>query len=282
MRYHYKYGSWVVYRIPFIQQYMYFWTQMLENENMLGMPISKDDMLTTVNIKDVLDCVTIAALSKKSMIWSYREPQRHLEASTILPGSHNGDTSSSSDENNQQATAIKHVYELISEPLSLVMMADVMSRALREAGSGFDVDAAVISDEQLVSYLKLVSKPSSFNVEELKSTLNNVTKIKDDVQNISRDIDDFADRPLSFLQGNSFIDGILFKNREHQDSPDLYPCPDATLTPFCIQLILNHLKVSRNNMPPIVPNNDVRDITGRVPIPIDIFFMLNRKLFRPE
>ncbi|KAG2205061.1 hypothetical protein INT46_000034 [Mucor plumbeus] len=197
VRYHYKYGSWVVYRILFIQQYMYFWTQMFENQNILDMPISENDMLVT------------------SMVWSYREPQQHLEAFTILSGGHDTATSSSSDESNQQPTAIKRVYELTSEPLSLVMMADAMSRALREAGSDFDVDAAVISDEQLESYLKFVFKPSLLNVNELNNVLNDIFKIKDDIQNSPRVVDDFANRPYSFLQGSPFIDDILLKNREH-------------------------------------------------------------------
>lgn len=213
---------------------------MFENQNMLGMPISRVDMLITVNVKDVLDCVTIAALSKKSIVWSYREPQHHIEASTIIPGGHGGDTSSSSDVSNQQATAMKCVYELTNEPLSLVLMANAMSRALRKAGSGFDVNAAVIFDVKLESYLKFVSKLSLLNVDELNSVLNDVTVIEDEVQSISRAIDDFANRSSSFLQESSFFDDILFKNREHQDNPNLYPCPVATLTPLCIQLILNH------------------------------------------
>ena len=149
------------------------------------------------------------------MVWSYREPQQHLEAFTILSGGHDTATSSSSDESNQQPTAIKRVYELTSEPLSLVMMADAMSRALREAGSDFDVDAAFISDEQLESYLKFVSKPSLLNVNELNNVLNDIFKIKDDIQNSPRVVDDFANRPYSFLQGSPFIDDILLKNREH-------------------------------------------------------------------
>lgn len=306
MRHHYKYGSWAIYRIPFIQQYMYFWSQMLENKNMLGMPISESDMLVSVNIKDVLDCVAIASLSKKSVVWASSKPQHHLEASTMLAtGSepNNSDTLSSSDESNDnndsQVAAMKHVYELTSEPLSLVMMSDAMSRALHEAGSSFDVDSAVISDEQLETYLKHVAKSdkkgdaaaAAVYDDELNGILSSVatiTNIRTDVSSVnSRDIDSFFlpdPQSRSFLQEDcSFINAILLsKDREHQDSPDLYPCPATTLTPFCIQLIMNHFRIARNNMPPMAPNNDIRDITGRAPIPMDIFFMLNRKLFRPE
>ncbi|KAI8640443.1 hypothetical protein BD408DRAFT_434198 [Parasitella parasitica] len=282
MHHQLKYGSWVVYRIPFIQQYMYFWSLMFENKNVLGMPISIQDMLISVNANDVLDCVAIASLSKKSMVWAYHEPHRHLQASTILPGGPDGDTSSSSDDNNRQVKAIKRVYELTSEPQTLMMMAEAASQALREAGSGFDVDAVVISDEQLENYLKLVAKSGkdkSFVNSELDRTLGKISKVKDDTKHILREVDDI---PSLFSQSNSLIHDVLFKNRGHQDSSDLYPCPADTLTPFCIHLILNHFKVARNSLPPMAPNNDIRDITGRVPMPIDVFFMLNRKLLRSD
>ncbi|GAN04252.1 hypothetical protein MAM1_0058d03712 [Mucor ambiguus] len=278
LRHHYKYGSWVVYRIPCIQQYMYFWTQMLENKNILGMPISEGDMLMTVNIKDVHECVAIASLSKKSMVWAYREPERHLEASTILPGGPDGDTSSSSDDSsNQQPVAIKRVYELVSEPLTLVMMADAISRALGEAGGSFTVDAAVLTDEQVETYLKLVAKTkqsSAATIDAYEWTcILSTAKILE---------------PSSYQQGASELlqsrsSLVTTKSRDHQDSPDVYPCPADTLTPFCIQLIMNHFKVARNMMmPPLGPSHDIRDIIGRSAIPIDVFFMLNRKLFHPQ
>ncbi|KAL9549466.1 hypothetical protein MBANPS3_005194 [Mucor bainieri] len=282
LRHHYKYGSWVVYRIPFIQQYMYFWTQMLENNNMLGMPISEGDMLMTVNIKDVHECIAVASLSKKSMVWTYREPERLMKASTILPGGPDADTSSSSsssdNSSSQQPVAIKRVYELVSEPLTLAMMADAMSRALREAGAGFRVEAAVLTDEQLETYLKLVAKTKqsgagSIDAGEWARILGAAKVVP----------------PSSYQQGISELlqsrsSLVTTKNRDHhQDSPDVYPCPADTLTPFCIQLIMNHFKVARNAMmPPLVPGNDVRDIIGRAPIPMDVFFMLNRKLFHPQ
>lgn len=277
LRHHYMYGSWVVFRIPFIQQYMYFWTQMLENKNILGMPISEGDMLMTVNIKDVHECVATASLSKKSMVWTYRKPQLQLQDSTILPGRPDDDTSSSSDDNNnqQRVVAIKRVYELVSEPFTVTMMADAMSRALREAGSSFNVDAAILTDEQLETYLKLVAKTkqsgaASIQADELNSILNATKTLK---LSYPRDV-------LELLQSRS---SLFMEHRDHQDSPDVYPCPADTLTPFCIQLILNHFKVARNMiMPPLIPNYDVRDIIGRSPIPIDVFFMLNRKLFRPQ
>lgn len=277
LRHHYMYGSWVVFRIPFIQQYMYFWTQMLENKNILGMPISEGDMLMTVNIKDVHQCVATASLSKKSMVWTYREPQLQLQDSTILPGGPDDDTSSSSDDNNnqQRVVAIKRVYELVSEPFTVTMMADAMSRALREAGSSFNVDAAILTDEQLETYLKLVAKTkqsgaASIQADELNSILNATKTLK-----LS-----YPGDVLELLESRS---SLFMEHRDHQDSPDVYPCPADTLTPFCIQLILNHFKVARNMiMPPLIPNHDVRDIIGRSPIPIDVFFMLNRKLFRPQ
>ncbi|KAL7312040.1 hypothetical protein PS15m_007844 [Mucor circinelloides] len=277
LRHHYMYGSWVVFRIPFIQQYMYFWTQMLENKNILGMPISEGDMLMTVNIKDVHECVATASLSKKSMVWTYREPQLQLQDSTILPGGPDDDASSSSDDNNNQqgVVAIKRVYELVSEPSTVTMMADAMSRALREAGSSFSVDAAILTDEQLETYLKLVAKTkqsgaASIQADELNRILNAAKTLK-----LS-----YPGDVLELLQSRS---SLFMEHQGHQDSPDVYPCPADTLTPFCIQLILNHFKVARNMiMPPLIPSHDVRDIIGRSPIPIDVFFMLNRKLFHPQ
>lgn len=289
LRHHYKYGSWVVYRIPFIQQYMYFWTQMLENNNMLGMPISESDMLLTVNIKDVQECVAIASLSKKSMVWTYREPERHLDASTILAGGPDGDssTSSSSDDGSssiqQPAVAIKRVYELISEPLTLAMMADAMSRALREAGGSFGVNAAVLTDEQLETYLKLVAKTkqsgtAAVDIDAWTRNILDTAKILEPAASSS-----YQQGVSELLQSRSFLASTT--NRDHQDSPDLYPCPADTLTPFCIQLIMNHFRVARNMpvSPPMLPSsNDIRDIIGRAPIPIDVFFMMNRKLFHPQ
>ncbi|CAO3616714.1 unnamed protein product [Mucor fragilis] len=277
LRHHYKYGSWVVYRIPFIQQYMYFWTHMLENKNMLGMPISEGDMLMTVNIKDIHECVAIASLSKKSMVWTYREPERQLKASTILPGGSDGDTSSSSDDSNQQPVAIKRVYELVSEPLSLAMMADAMSRALREAGGSFSVDAAVLTDGQLETYLKLVAKTKQSGAASIQA--DEWARILDAAESLQPS--SYQQDISQLLESRSSL--ATTKHRDHQDSPDVYPCPAGTLTPFCIQLILNHFKVARNTtMPPMVPSNDIRDIIGRSPIPIDVFFMLNRKLFHPQ
>lgn len=274
---HYKYGSWVVYRIPFIQQYMYFWTHMLENKNMLGMPISEGDMLMTVNIKDIHECVAIASLSKKSMVWTYREPERQLKASTILPGGSDGDTSSSSDDSNQQPVAIKRVYELVSEPLSLAMMADAMSRALREAGGSFSVDAAVLTDGQLETYLKLVAKTKQSGAASIQA--DEWARILDAAKSLQPS--SYQQDISQLLESRSSL--ATTKHHDHQDSPDVYPCPAGTLTPFCIQLILNHFKVARNTtMPPMVPSNDIRDIIGRSPIPIDVFFMLNRKLFHPQ
>jgi len=273
LRHRYKYGSWVVYRIPFIQQYMYFWIHMLENKNILGMPISEGDMLMTVNIKDVHECVAMASLSKKSMVWTYHEPERHLQASTILPGGPDGDTSSS-----QQPMVIKRVYELVSEPLTLTMMADAMSRALREAGGSYNVDAAVLTDEQLEIYLKLVAKTKQRDAASMDATewgrILDAAKI--------RQSSSYQQGVSELLQSRSSLASTA-KHRDHQDSPDVYPCPADTLTPFCIQLILNHFKVARNMvMPPLVLNNDIRDIIGRSPISMDVFFMLNRKLFHPQ
>ncbi|KAF1799277.1 hypothetical protein FB192DRAFT_1329414 [Mucor lusitanicus] len=253
LRHHYKYGSWVVYRIPFIQQYMYFWTQMLENNNMLGMPISESDMLLTVNIKDVQECVAIASLSKKSMVIQ------------------------------QPAVAIKRVYELISEPLTLAMMADAMSRALREAGGSFGVNAAVLTDEQLETYLKLVAKTkqsgaAAVDIDAWTRNILDTAKILEPAASSS-----YQQGVSELLQSRSFLASTT--NRDHQDSPDLYPCPADTLTPFCIQLIMNHFRVARNMpvSPPMLPSsNDIRDIIGRAPIPIDVFFMMNRKLFHPQ
>ncbi|KAG2200279.1 hypothetical protein INT47_000272 [Mucor saturninus] len=259
----FKYGDWVVFRIPMIQQFMYFWSSMIENKSVIGMPIAESNMLTTVNIKDVCECICQAALSKKCIVWGQTKNDDVIS-----------DGSSSNSEYVTTHTTLKRVYGLTSDNvMTLTMIAQALSDALKEAGFSSDVEPATITREQLESYLKFVSEePAEDKVESF------LTIIFPDIIAKKRNIS--TGGLLSNFR-SLFIGSEVAKPCE-MDDPNWYPSPPRFLTPFCIQVILDHLNISRQPEIPMLPSSDVRDITGRKPIDLSSFFMKNRRQFRPE
>lgn len=264
LRDRYKYGAWVVFRIPLIQQFMHFWASMIENKSTIGLSMSESDYLLTVNIMDVCECVCQAALSKKCSVWANQQ-----------------DASGSSDDDEEETAAdvvaraaIKRVYELTcATPAGLYLISKALSDAVRKDGFDVDIEATIITDEQLESYLKFVSGEKKKELETLLSTV-----YKDKENKLKKASSESGSLLKSFKA--FFIDDKA-KVTYDQDDPNWYPAPKV-LNPFCIDLILNHFRNARSPDVPNMPSSDICDITGRAPIEISEFFMENRRQFRPE
>lgn len=264
----FKYGAWVVFRIPMIQQFMHFWSSMIENKSVIGMPITEANVLTTVNIKDVCECICQATLSKKSVIWSQPLVDALGSDSSSDYSSHN------KTENIPPHTSLKRVYELTSDnALTLTMIAQALSDALKEEGFSSDVEPATITEEQLEGYLKFVSEePAAAKLESFFTTI-----FPDVVAKIHTP---YSGGLLSNFK-SMFLSNEVTKPSD-MDDPNWYPSPTIFLTPFCTEVILEHFRIARQPEIPMFPSNDIRDITGRDPIDLSCFFMKNRRQFRPE
>ncbi|ORE13220.1 hypothetical protein BCV71DRAFT_278714 [Rhizopus microsporus] len=235
------FGKWIIFRVPFIQQYLHFWSKMVEDRRILGMPISQTDSLETVHIKDICACVAQAALSKMSMAWGAKYPQ-------------------------------KRVYELRSVPsFTLYNMAKSLSESLKEDGQAPEIHSAVVTEEQMEHYLKVLASGSS--VTNMHRILGSMS--------LGVCIDSY--KPGILYSVYHGVGRIIFSAAlKEEDDPRWYPCPAEVLTPFCIQLIMDHFKTARNpEWSPVVDNpTDIRDLTGNDPIPVSRFFMNNRRHFR--
>ncbi|KAI8080956.1 hypothetical protein BDF21DRAFT_338792 [Thamnidium elegans] len=240
-----QYGAWVVFRIPLIQQFMHFWSSMIENKSVIGLPMSESDYLLTVNIMDVCECVCQAALSNKCSVWA-----------------------------NQHESIGSGIYELTcAVPASPYLFSKALSEAVRKDGFDTDVEATVITDEQLENYLKFVSEGKK---KETESFLSVVFQDK----GLKRRKTSSESGLLKSFQ-SLFSDDKAKSSTYEQDDPNWYPAPKY-LNPFCIELILDHFRNTRSPDMPNMPSSDVFDITGRAPIEISEFFMENRRQFRPE
>ncbi|KAI7898239.1 uncharacterized protein BX663DRAFT_490236 [Cokeromyces recurvatus] len=245
----FEYGYWLIFRIPFIQQYMYFWKSMIENKSRLGMPMSKHSLLTMVNIKDVLECVSIACLSKKSAVWSaYANSGNESDNSSSddliklnKPSSKQLQTGGS------HSTGMKKLFMLHSmQPMSLKMIAESLMKALKHDDSGLDIDTIEMEYHELESYLKYIAE----------------------------NMDHCSTNPSSF--------DLASKHKSnHEDHLAWHPMPKEDLKHFQIKLIIDHFKMAHCSDVVAPLNNDVRDILGRDPIELRDFFMLNRRQFRP-
>ncbi|KAG2231345.1 hypothetical protein INT48_006557 [Thamnidium elegans] len=269
LRDRYKYGAWVVFRIPLIQQFMHFWSSMIENKSVIGLPMSESDYLLTVNIMDVCECVCQAALSNKCSVWA----NQHESI-----GSGSGSSSDYEEETTAAdvvaRTAIKRVYELTcAVPASPYLFSKALSEAVRKDGFDTDVEATVITDEQLENYLKFVSEGKKKETESFLSVVFQDKRLK------RRKTSSESGLLKSFQ--SLFSDDKAKSSTYEQDDPNWYPAPKY-LNPFCIELILDHFRNTRSPDMPNMPSSDVFDITGRAPIEISEFFMENRRQFRPE
>ncbi|CAO3674379.1 unnamed protein product [Rhizopus stolonifer] len=189
-----EYGNWVIFRIPFIQQYLYFWSQMISSQCVLGMPMSQTDHLETIHVKDICRCVAQAVLTKKSMVWQTLE---------------------------------KRVYDLRSTPsLNLSQMAKSLSDSLQHP----ELCSVIITEEQMECYLRMLSKDQA-----MTRLLESAAKGKVE-----------SPRPGMVQQGIQSLIQVLSAPLGDEDRLKWYPDPAKVLTPFCIRLILEHFKVSRN------------------------------------
>lgn len=142
----YKYGYWVIFRIPMIQQMFYFWFKMIQSKSAVGMSISESNVLKNVNIKDVCECLCETALSKKSMVWinQIQDIESALKTNDINTTNNNNDTYTQDKE--EPHVSIKRVYELAStKHMSIFMIAEAITRAFKEEGFDNEIVPMVIS-----------------------------------------------------------------------------------------------------------------------------------------
>lgn len=248
----YKYGYWMIFRIPMIQQFFYFWSKMIEDKSIIGMPISEANMLETVNIHDVCACLSQSALSKKSTVW------RKQSLGNTINNIEVGDTGEQQEL--YESGLAKRVYELTSTmPMNPLMIADAITAALKKEGFESTIEPAVITDEELKEYLQKIAHEASNKALLLTSVSN-------------------REEPGSLFASDAV--SARLDRRSEPDCPIMYPHPSIFLSPFAIQLIIDCFRYTRSPSTIIIPTNDVRDITGCDPVELDEFFMKNRSCLR--
>lgn len=274
---------------------------MIENKSVIGFPISELNVLETVNVKDICESVSQAALSKKSMVWNQQQQQQEVNKDNFDNSS--SDSSSSGNEaddnvideqrNKNHGSLLKRVYEIkCTLPMNPSMIAQALSNALQEEGYDAEVEPAVITEERLKDYLKCVSEQGTATVDQVLNSI--LLGVVDATRRRQQSSSQGTQSATTAASGSHFskLTGSIFgssvgdagekTSRSSQDDPNWYPCPSEVLTPFCIQLIIDHFRVARCPEIPMFPSNDVRDITGREPVQLAEFFMNNRRQFRPQ
>jgi hypothetical protein len=274
-----KYGYWIVFRLPFIQQYMHFWSHMIESKSVIGMPLHEMSMIYTVNMNDVCECLAQASLSKKAKVWDSCVPS-HDSLFSAYGNSDSGNNSETIEPTNK---VFKRVYELIcTQPMNVSMIAESLTKALRETGFTVEIDPAMIEDDQLESYLKCIAEKDPKELVPLLDTTAPCVK-PHDVGSLQQGIrSTFTSASSTFESLFSSTDTSKKSHDQPSDPKYLLPCPADVLTPFGIQLILDHFRRARLSQEPILPNNDIRDVCGHEPIEFSDFFMRNRHQFRSE
>ncbi|KAI9249047.1 hypothetical protein BY458DRAFT_525915 [Sporodiniella umbellata] len=122
------YGPWCIFRVPMIQQYLYFWQAMIEDQSEIAMPLSYDDKLETIHVQDVCRAIAYAVFSAR------------------LPG--------------------KRVHALKSNPvLSFQNITESLSHVLGERPT---IQPVIATEEQTKRYLERMSvnKPEVFSSED--------------------------------------------------------------------------------------------------------------------
>lgn len=253
LRSHYKYGYWMIFRIPMIQQFFYFWSKMIEDKSVIGMPISEANMLETVNIQDVCACLSQSVLSKKSLVWRNQSLGYSIDGTEA--------SNSGEQEDLHRASLSKRVYELTSTmPMNPLMIADAITAALKKEGFESTIEPAVITDEELKEYLQKIAHEENNNKALLSTSVSN------------------REESGSLFAGDTV--SVRFNCHGEPDCPKMYPHPSKFLSPFAIQLIIDCFRYTRSPSTIISPANDVRDITGCDPVELDEFFMKNRSYLR--
>ncbi|KAG0786321.1 hypothetical protein G6F16_009961 [Rhizopus arrhizus] len=235
-----QYGKWVVFRISFIQQYLYFWTKMIESKAMMGMPIAQTDNLETVHVKDICNCVAQAALTKKSMVW---DAHVYLE---------------------------KRVYDLKSVPsFTLHNITKSLLDSLKEDGGKVpDVHSVVLTEEQMRNYLQLVARGTKS--KELTHLLDSA----------SINLPPAAKPGLVQNTVYGLTRLLFTQTREEDDPNWCPYPDDLTPFRIQLIMSHFQLARNPQWMPVVGSPTDIRDITGRDPIAISKFFMNNRRRFR--
>lgn len=162
-------------------------------------------------------------------------------------------------------TLEKRVYDLRSVPsLNLSEMAKSLSDSLQQP----ELCSVIITKEQMECYLRMLSKDQA-----MARLLESAAKGKIE-----------SPRPGMVQQGIQSLKHILSAPLDDKDRLKWYPDPTKVLTPFCIRLILEHFKISRNPqwMPVVGGPTDVRDITAHDPISVSKFFKINHRRFKKD
>lgn len=258
LRSNYKYGHWMIFRVPMIQQFFYFWSKMIEKKSIIGIPISESNMLETVNIRDVCACLSQSALSKKSNVWKNR-PLVNTE--TIFEVDDNNNTGE--EQEIYRNSVLKRVYQLTcTKPVNSLMIADAITAALKEEGFDSTVEPVIITEEELKNYLKTIAQEEQ-DFGEINTGSSTFVSNKEGSNSL------FAGQTLS----------TRFNRPDEPDCSEIYPRPSEFLSPLAIQLIIDYFEYTRSSFIPISPTNDVRDITGCDPVELNEFFMRNRRQF---
>lgn len=279
----YIYGHWIIFRLPLIQQFMHFWSHMVEHKSVIAMPLNKSNFIHTVNMNDVCECLAQASLSKKVMLW--RQPSDSYPGGDISAMDNATSSSEDSSESDEQdpdsiksANALKRIYELITQPMNISMISKSLTKALRETGFTGDIEPAKMEEDQLESYLKFIAEQGKENSKKTDLSFDAFTLYRK-----SRNTRGAFSSASSV--GKILFDGADTTNASHDQPSDpkyLFPCPAQVLTPFGIQLILDHFRRARMPQGTILFYNDIRDITGHEPTELSDFFMGNRQSFHSE
>lgn len=245
----YKFGYWTIFRIPFIQQFFYFWASMVEN-GILGLPLSKSDLLYDVNIQDVCECLAQVSMSKKHAVWAALHDESSQDSLSV----------------------IRRVYDLRCGPLSFEMIVSELSAALQEFEGGPKVKAITLTDDQFKRYLEYMANQNK--QQGLQEILQDI-RMNHDKEASSSDACLTSLGHVSTYDPSTMID--------HKDNPSFIPNPSKVITPFFIDLMMDSMRIIRANQPlSIIPNQDIRDLTGKEPIHIGKFFVSNLRQFRPR
>ncbi|ORY94746.1 hypothetical protein BCR43DRAFT_550892 [Syncephalastrum racemosum] len=195
----FAYGRWCIFRIPFTQQTLYYWSHMVEERGMLAMPLPSEVALQTVHMHDLCDAVA-------TLILSPRKQENPLKR----PSHHDNEEDDGEGEVDIPEQSLKRIYELTSAcPYTGRDMARKLAEAL--GAQEEDIQYAEISCEELKEYLEQAAREED---QPRKSWLARATELV------------ISDSTQPDLIG-------------HPDRPALRPRPRRYLTPVFIEFLMD-------------------------------------------
>ncbi|KAF7722418.1 hypothetical protein EC973_003157 [Apophysomyces ossiformis] len=128
----FAYYRWCIFRLGFLHQYFYYWSQMIESSGVIGMPLSEGDIFATVDVQDVCDCVATLLFSPKKQ------------------------SNPDDDEIGIPERALKRIYQLTGpRNYSCAEMVKLLNKSL-EDGEGANVSFDHISLEKMKAYFESI------------------------------------------------------------------------------------------------------------------------------